>query len=83
MTERTPSRTKAMQAAGEYWVVLCAACHHPGGAHVIDQWEPRVTHCRYCTDCPGYVDGEYGVWSDERTRQMAGEPAHDMGPDVG
>src|SRR5690348_1510338 len=26
-------RTRAMQAAGEYWVVMCAACQHPGGLH--------------------------------------------------
>jgi NAD-dependent SIR2 family protein deacetylase len=71
MTERAPNRTKAMQAAGEFWVVMCATCHHPGGLHIIDQWEPRVTHCRCCTDCHLYVDGEYGVWSDARTAEAA------------
>jgi hypothetical protein len=59
-----------MQAAGEYWIILCAACHHPGGAHVIDQWEPRVTHCRCCADCPAYADGDYGRWSDAMAREM-------------
>ncbi len=66
---RSPNHTKAMQAAGEYWVMMCATCHHPGGAHIIVQWEPRVTHCRCCTDCPGWVTGEYGVWSDERAAE--------------
>ena len=70
MAERAPHRTKAMQAAGEFWVVMCADCHHPGGLHAIDQWEPRVTHCRCCADCPLYVDGDYGVWSDTRTREV-------------
>jgi hypothetical protein len=64
-----PRRTKAMQAAGEYWIMLCANCRHPGGAHVIDQWEPRATHCRYCADCPAYADGDYGRWSDAMARE--------------
>jgi hypothetical protein len=69
MTER-PKRIrglngiKAMRARGEDWIVLCAHCPHPGGVHVIDQWEPRVSHCRCCAACPGYADGERGVWSD-------------------
>jgi hypothetical protein len=68
MAERHARRaTKAMLAAGEFWVVMCSACHHPGALHIIDQWEPRVTHCRCCEGCRLYVDGEYGVWSDERT----------------
>jgi hypothetical protein len=58
-----PRATKAMRAAGEYWIVICANCRHPGGVHVIDQWEPRITHCRCCPGCPGYVDGDYGRWS--------------------
>ena len=34
----------------------CVHCSCPGGLHVIDQWEPRVSHCRSCTDCPGYEE---------------------------
>ena len=34
----------------------CVNCSHPCGLHVIDQWEPRVSHCRSCTDCPGYEE---------------------------
>ena len=69
MAERhAPKRTKAMQAAGEFWVKMCANCHHPGGLHIITEWEPRATVCRCCgTDCPIYADGDYGVWSDART----------------
>ena len=70
MAERhAPKRTKAMQAAGEYWVVMCATCHHPGALHIIDQWEPRFTHCQCCMWCPIYIDGDYGVWSDARTAE--------------
>jgi hypothetical protein len=67
--KRVPNRTKAMQAADEFWVVQCANCHHPGGLHIIVEWEPRITRCRCCPDCPSYVDGDYGVWSDARTAQ--------------
>jgi hypothetical protein len=59
-----------MRAAGEFWVIMCATCHHPGALHIIDQWEPRVTHCRCCTDCTVYVDGDYGKWSDPQTREF-------------
>lgn len=61
--------TRAMKAAGEYWVIVCANCHHPGGLHIIDQWEPRITHCRCCAYCPAYADGDYGVWSDKWTAE--------------
>jgi len=52
-----------------YPIDLCGHCHHPGGAHRIDEWEPRVTHCRYC-DCPGWdeCDVYRGRWSDQQTR---------------
>jgi hypothetical protein len=70
-TERAPNRTKAMRAAGEYWVVLCANCHHPGGAHIITEWEPRATDCRHCAGCPIYVNGEYGVWSAAKSDEAA------------
>jgi hypothetical protein len=50
------------------WWRYCRACNHPGGLHVIEQWEPRVTSCRCCTDCPGYDDGEFIRWSHEQTK---------------
>jgi hypothetical protein len=56
---------------GEYWVTGCANCHHPGGLHLIDQWKPRITHCRCCQDCPGYAEGEYVRWSDQQTQAAA------------
>lgn len=59
----------ALRAAGFYYVVVCANCDHPGALHVIDEWEPRATHCRCCTDCPIYVDGEYGLWSNAQTAE--------------
>jgi len=59
-----------MKQRGEYWVVMCRTCHHPGGLHRIDQWEPRVTHCLCCAGCPSYDNGEYGIWSDALTRDI-------------
>jgi hypothetical protein len=56
-----------MLEAGEYWVEVCASCHHPGGLHIA--YPPEKIRCRCCADCPGYVDGDYAVWSDERTRE--------------
>jgi hypothetical protein len=67
MSGRTPVRTPEMFRRGEFWVRGCRACHHPGGLHVIEQWEPRVTSCRCCTDCPGYEDGEFMRWSNQQT----------------
>lgn len=52
----------------EYGVTGCKHCQHPGGLHVIDQWEPRVTHCRVCSRCPGWEDGPVVRWSDRATR---------------
>lgn len=63
---RSPNTTPAMRKAGEYWIICCAHCRHPGGGHVIEQWEPRISRCRYCSSCPGYIDGDYGVWSNGR-----------------
>jgi hypothetical protein len=73
METKRPSRRAigALRAAGNYYVIVCAACQHPGGLHVIIEWEPRVTRCRCCTQCTFYVDGEYGLWSDAMTREMA------------
>ena len=62
--------THEMIRRGEFWVTGCVVCHHPGGLHVIDQWEPRVTHCRCCSDCPGYIDGEDVRWSDQQTEAV-------------
>ena len=50
-----------------YTVIGCRHCAHPGGAHVIDQWEPRLTHCRLCRGCPGYEDGPQVQWSERMT----------------
>ena len=63
-------RTAAMRAAGEFWVAMCATCHHPGGLHVIVEWEPRVERCRCCGDCTLYVDAGYGRWSDAQTAEV-------------
>jgi hypothetical protein len=65
---RAPKRTPAMLKAGEFWLVMCAACRHPGSLHIA--WPPEKARCRCCPDCPGYVDGEYGRWSDAKTREV-------------
>lgn len=69
-----PRGTWGKLAAGEYWIRLCSHCGHPGGAHVIDQWEPRVTSCP-CGECPGWVDGGWGKWDDKRSRELTARPA--------
>ena len=54
----------------EYLVDLCGDCRHPGGCHVVDQWEPWVTHCRLCAACPGWDEArrKRGYWSDRMTQ---------------
>lgn len=59
----------------EYTVFICHFCGHPGGAHRIDQWEPRVTHCTLCRDCPGWDDDRAGRgrWSDRMAERARAE----------
>lgn len=55
---RAPNRTPGMREAGEYWIICCARCRHPGGVHIVGRG------CRFCAECPEYIDGDYGRWSD-------------------
>jgi hypothetical protein len=67
-TRRTPNRTPAMMAAGEYWIRVCSICGHPGGAHFLDDG------CT-CPDCPGYNESpEWAPWSDQRARELRARP---------
>jgi len=61
----------------KYKVTGCLNCQHPGGLHVIDQWDPRVSHCRCCADCPGWADGPVIWWSDQMTSETIREPFSD------
>lgn len=68
----SPRPSRPRDPDERYIVDLCGFCRHPGGMHVIDQWEPRVTHCR-CGKCPGWDEAHVlrrGYWSDRMTAQL-------------
>jgi hypothetical protein len=52
-----------------YRVLLCVNCGHPGGQHI------RNGGCRLCPECPAWLPGLMGTWSDARTRELEAKRA--------